>query len=377
MPKASLQDVGEPRILWTKKLVGLRLNQGIALSQGHIALSSGALLWIVDLDGDVTGQLLDPNTATGQAPVADKAGNFYFSTSSVYSVKPDGSLRWSLPLGPPSGAPQETTSTSRLLMSPEGILYFAASDGLIYAVRANDGRVVWKEAGALNSSGRLRGLSIGNGDTFYVDNIPYRVGTGMSSFQLLINGRPAWTMGTYSGQWAGFYDSVMNESRTRSFFVDTCGHTLWSFPNQADSSWEVSLIGYNEAMLVHGDSHGSNTYIYDVRGKMLRGPSSMRGRVQCLGADSAIYNLESWTSSGKAFMTLVSYSWDLKELWSLDLGEGYTNGGVVLADNGALYFARQLTDGIELVAVQTQSPGLADTAMPTWLYNNRRTGWLE
>lgn len=76
--------------------------------------------------------------------------------------------------------------------------------------------------------------------------------------------------------------------------------------------------------------------------------------------------------------TLLAYSWNLEKLWSLDLGQGCSQAGGVLGDDGVLYFARQLDAGIQVVAVQTQSPGLAQTAMPIWwYYNNRHTGWLE
>lgn len=168
-----------------------------------------------------------------------------------------------------------------------------------------------------------------------------------------------------------------DEYRARSYFLDKCGKLLWSFPNQRNSSWEVPLVGYNEELLVRGDEHASNGYIYSAQGDRLRGPMPMRGQAQSLGADGTIYNLEYINAGSNLGLNLVAYSWELQELWSLNLGPGYTNGGVVLSDEGVLYLARQQSDGIEVIGVQTQSPGLADTAMPTWLYNNRRTGWLE
>jgi hypothetical protein len=75
-------------------------------------------------------------------------------------------------------------------------------------------------------------------------------------------------------------------------------------------------------------------------------------------------------------MSLVAYSSELTESWRIELGKPCTYSGTVLADDGVLYVAREVADGIEVIAVQTASPGLAPTAWPARRHDNRQTGWL-
>jgi hypothetical protein len=51
----------------------------------------------------------------------------------------------------------------------------------------------------------------------------------------------------------------------------------------------------------------------------------------------------------------------------------------VLDDDGVLYLARALSGGdenVETLAIQTQSPGLAESSWPSLRHDNRGTMWL-
>jgi hypothetical protein len=54
-------------------------------------------------------------------------------------------------------------------------------------------------------------------------------------------------------------------------------------------------------------------------------------------------------------------------------------GNVVLDDNGVMYLTRRGdsgADATEVIAIQTASPGLADSSWPSLRHDNRGTAWL-
>jgi hypothetical protein len=53
-------------------------------------------------------------------------------------------------------------------------------------------------------------------------------------------------------------------------------------------------------------------------------------------------------------------------------------GNVVLDDDGVMYLMRSSPNiyGTQVIAIQTQSPGLADSSWPSWRHDNRGTAWL-
>ncbi|MFH0900470.1 MAG: hypothetical protein V2A73_07560, partial [Pseudomonadota bacterium] len=110
----------EPAVLWKKNLGWTTLRGEIVLAGEHMAVTTGNKLWILDRSGNVTGELLDASSQLGCTPAADPDGNFYFGTSNVYRVEPDGKVDWTLPLGSNLGKSQETTDTSPFLLSPDG-----------------------------------------------------------------------------------------------------------------------------------------------------------------------------------------------------------------------------------------------------------------
>lgn len=377
-PKPSLQNVGAPRVIWSKTLSGSGFAGRLTLASGHLALSGDATLWILDRDGNVTGNLVGgpawgPKSPT---PIADREGNFYWSAgkdkSYVYSVSPNGTVRWKKQLGSNQDMFQEITYTSNLVMNPEGVLFFAASDGFVYALQSKDGSVVWQVPGGLNSQGIVGYVDLGNGDLFRMDHRRYSTIDGSAKGALTLDGRSVWEVPVYSGIMAGYYVSENNEIHARSFMLDGCGRVLWSLPNQAGSFWEMQLVGFDDQILVRDGVQAENWYIYTATGQPIQGPIAAPGRTELLGADGTLYAYDCRSSE------LVAYSWSgLDKLWSLHLDMGCDYRTAVLADDGVLYLASGETTPIQVVAVQTQSPGLADTAMPAWLYNNRRTGWLE
>jgi hypothetical protein len=224
-------------------------------------------------------------------------------------------------------------------------------------------------------------VSSGIGDTFFVESQPYRTVDGGRSDAPVIEGAIV-PVGhsTYSGLLAGRLVDVQAELKWRSYLLDKCGELLWGFPK--DGSWLVSLVGFDETLLVGNVDGGSKSaYLYSVTGERLKGPVVMPGMPTTLGADGTYYVTEcSATTDSLSEMTIRAYSPDVAPLWSLELGRPCIYSPLVLADDGVLYVAREHTDGvedgIEVLAIQTRSPGVAPTAWPTRQHDNRATFWL-
>jgi hypothetical protein len=364
----------EPHVLWRTKLPWRGLKMELALAGERLAVVGGNKLWLLDLAGNIVGGVLDPMSQNASAPVADEEGNFYFASSKVFSIAPDGKVRWAVELGSNTDQSQETTYTSKLLLGPGGVLYFAASDGLLYALRRNDGELIWKQQVGLAENGHVRWVGPGVGDSFFVDGVPYQATTGAPSAQPQVRGVPVMaSFPSFAGLVAGRFEDDGTRLQLRLHFLDPCGQPAWSLPETG--SWRVDVAGFGDALLAYS---GGNASWYSTEGALLRGPRPLGGFSTALGADGTLYNTVcSQQDERNADMSLVAYSLELTESWKLDLGKPCTYSGTVLADDGVLYIARELPDGIEVLAVQTASPGLAPTAWPTRWHDNRQTGWLR
>ena len=84
--------------------------------------------------------------------------------------------------------------------------------------------------------------------------------------------------------------------------------------------------------------------------------------------DNPLDVLKSW---------LIAYGTDLKEQWRVDMSPACPTGNGVLTDDGVAYFARRSDVDVELIAVQTTSPGLAKSSWPTLRHDNQGTSWLS
>jgi outer membrane protein assembly factor BamB len=343
----------------------------LVLTADRIALLAGNKLWLLDRSGNVVRDVLDPEAHGAATVVADGSGNFYFVMSKVFSVTRDGATRWVFNLG--SGI----WTSSRMLLSPSGILYFAASDGYIYALRTSDGQVHWKQGGALRPDGIVRPVIIGVGDALFVDDKVYRAGDGTLLGSIAVNGAPvqpgpAWAAGFVAGRFVEVGDRL----QLRLHLLGKCGQLLWSFPDR--DSWHVGLVGKDDALLVRRfDGTNFWSHWYSATGALLDGPHPTRGIPTALGADGTVYSLECVAGPlGPGDMTVFAYAPDLSVSWSLPLGAPCNFQAAALADDGVLYIARDVSNGVEVVAVQTASPGLASTPWPTRGHDNGRTGWL-
>jgi len=379
MPSPSLPVDNAGQVLWTKEVPGGSFKGSLAKAGDRMAYLSGNTLVILDTEGNPINTFQDPTALTGNGPpVADADGNFYFGAANVISVTSEGEPLWRFELGPDI-AGTETTYTSQLTLSPDGVLYFSATDGYLYAVRVSDGELVWKRQVGLNSYGpRPFAVTIGIGDMVSTEGGHYSAITGEVSASPSVNGTGfTVNLATYFSVFGYKMDPKTGSWQIPVF--DRCGELKWSFPT--DKPVYANLVGFENTIVAN---YGDEVVIYSADGEPLVGPAPLDLHYfpKAIGADGTLY----YTYCTELYekdageMSVQAYSPSLELLWSVELGKPCLDEPPVLADDGVLYVLRtkaeQQPPHLELTAIQTASPGLANTAYPTLRANNRRTGWI-
>ncbi len=377
-PSASL-DAGAPRVVWDIELPWLGLTGDVVLAGDRIGILGGNALWLLDApSGRVVSKILDASSQLGGGVLADRRGNFIFTTSKAFSVAADGGVRWALGLGRNLAPQQTTTSASQFpLLSPGGVLLFAATDGQLWAVDVDDGGVLWSRTIGLSIMGGAQALNSGIGDTFFVGTAAWDVPSGLA-----VGSAPgAWDAGlapyacSYDGLCAGRYvlaASGLQELRTA--FLGFCGQMRWSTPPQGTRPLLFSNTSGD--ILGLGPTPAQASWLSSDSGVVLKG-GTIAGSPQALGADGTLYTVECSSSDWSAAdLTVRAYDTDLIERWSRQLGAPCGWAAPALGDDGVMYLARQGSTSIRVTALQTNSPGIAPTASATHRLNNRRTGWV-
>lgn len=383
-PVPSLSNI-TPAVLWTKPVPQAvarfgDVNNQLVWTGTHLAFSGANKLWILEPDGEVSAIVNLGAVQFVSEPVADDEGTIYFGSVDLYAVRPDGSFKWTKPLGPNVSPSVEMTRASAIALSPDGILYLFATDGYIYAVRSEDGSTVWKrplKVGEFLQNGSLPHISSGIGDTIYIAGIPHLRATGEPAGGPLMHEGIELTTGVF-----GLYSqkilatrNVSNANRTDLYVFNACGDFLWS--HRGSSYWVPRVVLFEDRVLIQeGPPNDRMARIYSATGEHLLGPAPMAGSAWLAGADGLIYAMECADQNSE--MTLVAYSPALDRLWSLDLEQPCYWAPPVLADDGKLYVLRghDIDKEVSVTAIQTPSPGLANTSKPNDRCNNRRTRWL-
>ena len=382
-PPSNIDNAGQ--VLWTKEVPGGTYTGPLAMAGDRLAYVSGTTLHIVDRDGNPVGSYTEPSSFTGASgPVADAEGNFYFGNAEITSITPDGEGRWHRTLGPNISDSAETTYTSQLTLSPEGILYFSATDGFLYARRASDGELVWKrEVGLGRYTHGPFAIAIGIGDMLSTEGGQYHIDIGDVSASASSDGSSFFVYtGTYSSMVGQKFDLETYSWQIAIF--DRCGELKSSFPS--GKPFYANLIGFEDSFVTN---YGDEAFIYSSDGEPLVGPAPLDLHYfpKAIGADGTLYYnyCTELYQKDRGVASVQAYSPQLELLWSVELGKSCTDEPFVLADDGRLYVLRSTFEefpdhlelkGLELTAIQTASPGLANTAYPTLRTNNRRTGWI-
>jgi hypothetical protein len=266
-------------------------------------------------------------------------------------------------------------------LSSDGKLFAGASGGKVYALDSGNGSMLWSAPARSDSTGYMSSFYGGGGNQLLL----HIADQGM----VVLDATSGKTIGPMN-VWCGAYGvgaiGWMSgfECRGGAEFFDTChvpvagnvtGERRAFAPITAPGE---RLVMYYYGVDVDGRETGSRYItLYNPDGSLAAGPVTADGIPFAVGADGTIY----------AFMCeglgprFAAYSRDLQQLWLLDLpGRCYRwLRGAVLDGDGMLYVASEgeRYETTDLHAIQTRSPGLADSSWPHWRHDNRGTGWLD
>ncbi|MBN2574428.1 MAG: PQQ-binding-like beta-propeller repeat protein [Deltaproteobacteria bacterium] len=396
-PVRSSLSVEAPRLLWAIDVAGsqslggriVSSDGGPVLAGDRLAFQAGAFIYFVNKDGT------DPQSygaaSSGSYPsgvVADLEGNVYsVAQGSIFSLDRTGRLRWQ---GGGAGQLQgEFPYYDPPVLGPDGVVYGVASDERVYALRTSDGKTLWSKP-APKDKYHASYMAGGVGNGLFVqmgadrtDVLNTTDGSTMGTIRVLIDGVPK----TPSSGLSDVYAWTFGIAQSADFVYDACGNLRWSkWSRLAPNASGVIAVG--ERLVVtsyqtdeHGNPLSPNMMtLYDAEGTVVGGPMPVEGRPLAAGADGTIYTVRC-EGGTPPINRIVAYTSDLLPLWSFDLGGDFClgmNGNVVLDDDGVMYLKRTSPNlsSTQVMAIQTRSPGLADSSWPSWRHDNRGTAWL-
>jgi hypothetical protein len=395
LTKPPLQ-IDAPKVLWVVDVAGSQSSEGRidssdggpVLSGNRLAFQAGYFIYFMEKDG-TNPTSIGPGLAGSypSALVADPEGNVYSVTDGgVVSIGRDGGIRWRG--GGSGGGPGEFPYFDRPVLGPDGVVYAVASDQRLYALRTKDGSTIWSKATSPNLHGSFVTSGAGNGLFLQTsgkgtDVLDTRDGSLLGSLRTVTGGVTYGLIGSIMSGW----DFGIAQSANDVY--DACGNLRWSkWADYSPNTSGVMTVGeYLVVTSYHSDDKGipvspNMMTLYDASGAVIGQPAPAEGRPLAAGADGTIYTV-ACAASGPPTDRILAYSPDLSPLWQLDLngGKGFCQGmtgNVVLDDDGVMYLMRASpnTSGTQVIAIQTRSPGLADSSWPSWRHDNRGTAWL-
>jgi len=390
--------VEAPRLLWAIDVAGSQAfggrivssDGGPVLTGERLAFQAGSFVYFVNKDGTSPqsfGSALSGGYPSGL--VADLEGNVYsISQEGFFSLDRAGRLRWQG--GGAGQARVEFPYYDPPVLGPDGVVYGVASDERVYALRTADGKTLWSKA-APRDKYHASYMAGGVGNGLFVqmgadrtDVLSTRDGSTLGTIRVLIDGV---TKTPSSALSANVYGWDLGIAQSADFVYDACGSLRWSkWNNRAPKTSGVVTAGEHLVVVSYDtDDHGtplspSMMTLYNAAGAVVGQPAPVEGRPLAAGADGTIYTVRCEDST-PAINRVLAYSANLQPLWSFDLGGDLCkgmNGNVVLDDDGVMYLKRSSPNiyGTQVMAIQTQSPGLAHSSWPSWRHDNRGTAWL-
>jgi outer membrane protein assembly factor BamB len=390
--------VEAPKLLWAIDVAGSQAlagrivssDGGPVLAGDRLAFQAGAFIYFVSKDG--TSPQPVGSASSGSYPsglVADLEGNVYsVAQEGIFSLDRAGGQRWQ---GGGAGQLQgEFPYYDPPVLGPDGVVYGVASDERVYALRTSDGKTLWSKPAPKDKyhASRMAG-GVGNGlfvqmGADRTDVLSTTDGSILGTIGVLIDGvakRPSSALGATSYGWA------FGIAQGSNFVYDSCGHLRWTkwvdlTPN---ASGIIAAGEYLVATSYQVDQQGNQLSpnmmtLYDADGGTIGQPTEVEGIPLVAGADGTIYTVRC-EGGTPPINRIVANTSDLLPLWRFDLGGDFclgVNGNVVLDDDGVMYLKRTAPNlsGTQVMAIQTRSPGLADSSWPSWRHDNRGTAWL-
>jgi len=385
------------QLLWRAPIDSRTPQPGVVLSEDSIRVNAGSSSFTYDKTGHAVHRFVEDSYYLVSSPVADRDGNLYFASFYATSLDRQGRLRWRVPLRDAARA----TEPNPFVLSDDGIVYSAQNDGLLKALDASNGDLLWQRELAPGPTSAATYPLGGAGDELFVvvdgaslEVFDRRTGERRRSMPApdpaeddprrvpvaIVSGGGALTI-------ARARDEPARVEVSR-FGAD--GSLWWAsaqdrfrFPLAIDARQRVLLLEKEPG----GPSSSSLLVAHDpCRGEPLSPPIRLGTlpplSAEILGADGTLYLFHSLRSGTERELVLVAVDpragVHRLSFPGLLLNGVEWRGTPALDDDGVLYFvAESMTGAGELVAVQTESHGLAGTSLPSRRHDNRQTGWAR
>lgn len=380
-----------PTVKWIKKLsdYGGGGYKGLVMSKEAVAVVvANGLLVMNKASSQVNGffkfggQLFEDVTVT-------KNGSFLIASAEAYAIDRDANLVWSLRL---TGQPiMNESSVCRLSYSEQrGLAIAMCNDGWMYGIREAGPEIAWKAP--LYSQGNFSvypSPSAGDIASIFVGESARPAGTWAvdpaSGQTLGAVTTPDVAIGLFSRQ--GFI--ARKNSTSAVVLLDECGEERWN-TSVSDGYQTPLIVGFPDDRVFAGELVADGKLQLGMfalaDGRRLAGPTGS-GMPLAAGADGTFYALTCALGPVTQYTPeppfLVALTENLEEKWRVMLPVPAEHGmfpcprpAVALDEDGVMYLAVE-AGGTHMLAVQTQSPGIASTPWPLWFRSHNGSLWAD
>jgi hypothetical protein len=404
----SLAMAKEGQVLWSRELDRTAPVGTAVLTGNRIGVSAGDAFYLFDKKGASIKTIGTPSGTRMSAPVSDGKGRFFVASDRVIAVSESGEVEWARSW--PGDAESAIPETRLAYEAAADRVHAVHVDGLTLSARAVDGEILRREnvtpPGATGAdmfsylAGGMNGvLATSTTSTHALVLFP----SGETGRKELGWPRGAgaartspWTFVSGVGLLATWYEFDRRgqiSSQIFSFF-DLDGRLL----SHLYEAWLTStaypqIVDIKGRMMVlRGSSPRERSQDrfewYDCNGNKLGEVSSPPLRENAFwlggwvvhGADGTTYQATSARVADHS--ELFAFDLEMKEKWRLPLvglGDVSWELKLTLADDGVLYMVMQkkATGQAVLVAVQTRSPGMAKTPLPSYNHDTGASKWAQ
>jgi len=305
----------------------------------------------------------------------------------LYAVTASGELEWTYRFDAPQ-VEAEYVHLAAPVLDPGGVAYVGAMDGYVHAVRANDGARVSRRPFPVSAQLRPARIVAGVGDSLLVskdgehgtrslERCPLDPRATMSA---VVGNAAASAADAIPGSAVGLVTFGYQETTSKlgtvvARVVDRCGALRWTMP--PGRNLVPLAVGYDDAVFVAERDPGGADGV--IRIAEYRRDGNSTGEVvlgdvgsvwlAAIGADDTLY-VVACSDREVRRSTLIALGEARRRrnavTWRMELN-GRCPSAIALAADGALYLAREAPDertgrsSVEVLAIQTRSPGLAAT----------------
>jgi hypothetical protein len=379
-PAGSTQSLAvTPSILWQTSLGSSAVPQsaGVALWNENVVASAGAS-WIA-LDRRTGKVLLNgrgdaPANYFLGAPAVDRQGVIYVQSNvTMDAFDPDGSRRWSV------GLPGEGTTSEPL----QGMFAPTILDDTFVVAGSRAGEVAFTVSADSAWTPPLgTHIKIGHWGVGYDQTAGYVIDlrTGKAAGRLRSdNGHDVIPLRALAGRGIVAWDRD-NSTALRLLLLDTCGKEVWSLSIPGMKVCTAGgVTGPGDVMYLNigscsGGEPSPSIIGVSPDGHIVSGPVPSSQLAWLVGADGTLYVVD--IRSSTATSRLVALSPSLETLWTLEIDGSFNAGAhAIMSDDGILYAQVSQNQGNTVVAIQTTSPGPAESSWPMLRHDSRSSNW--